>query len=145
MNKIVILMMVLCYVYAAHAKPNEKAVQKEAVKPAGNKEVAKPSSHIVFTEAAQKELKNQKNKKWLISYNGTCGDAPALGFYPDDGGSDFSGLSVQQTGGVIRIEQKIVDLFDEWGAVTVECTDYNGDKPGGEQFMAEFKKADSKE
>jgi len=140
MNKIIFLMMVLGCVYAAHAEPVEKAADKETVKPAEKKEAAKPSSPVVFTEAARAELKNQKNKKWLISYNGTCGDAPALGFYPDDGGSDSKGLLVKQEGAVICIEQKVVALFDEWGSVTVDCTDYNGDKPGGKQFTAEFKK-----
>jgi hypothetical protein len=110
------------------------------VKPAVKNQDAKRSSHLVITAAAQREFKNQKNKKWLISYNGTCSDMPALGFYQDEGRSDSDGLVVQQAGVVIFIEQKTVSLFEEWGDITVDCTDYNGDKPGGKQFIAAFKK-----
>jgi hypothetical protein len=96
---------------------------------------------VIFTEAARAELKAHKNKKWLISYNGTCGDAPALGFYPADGGADSECLKVEHEGVVIMIEKKIVSLFEKWGSVTVDCIDYNGDKPGGKSFLAEFKAA----
>ncbi len=129
-------MMAVCAVYGLHA---EAAAPEAAKKPAEAKEAVKSSCPIVFTEAACKELKSQANKKWLISYNGTCGDAPALGFYQDDGEAGSGDLQVQQNGLKIRIEQKLVALSGEWGVITVDCTDYNGDKPGGKQYVAEFK------
>ena len=138
----IILMMI---VFASYAAAAGDLIKKDDAKPENNKEVVKKVTHLIFTSAAKKELKIQKNKKWLISYNGTCSDQPALGFYQDDGTSDSDGLVVQQAGVIIFVEQKIVCLFEEWGAVIVDCTDYNGAKPGGKQFIAAFKKADVKE
>jgi len=139
MIRTVLWISVMAFCGALHAAGSAKGAACD-VKPPEVKKTVKPSRYIVLTEAARVELKDQKHKKWRITYNGTCGDAPALGFYQDDGESLAGAVTVQQEGAVIRIEQKILALLDEWGAVTVNCIDYNGDKPGGKQFTAELKK-----
>lgn len=130
---VLIVIASLAFVCVGCSAPDEKQPPKKEV-------VAQPQrQHIIFTEAAKTELKQQSNKKWLISYNGTCSGAPALGFFPGDGKEVADGLRVEMEGATIILEKNVANLLEEWGCITLDCIDYNGDAAGGKQFVPEFK------
>lgn len=91
---------------------------------------------LVLSDAARKAMKTQPKKCWSVTYNGTCSDGPALGFYPEVEPLS-GGVDVSQDGFRIYADPKVSELLDKMGPIVVGCTPAGNDYT----FTAEFKNA----
>ena len=79
---------------------------------------------IRITERAAAELKRRAKGgevTWLVTYNGTCAGAPALGFYRAYGDTPEDATAANVRGVELLIENQVADLHGLWGALIIDC------------------------
>ncbi|NQT86201.1 hypothetical protein HQ560_05510 [bacterium] len=80
--------------------------------------------YITVSKEAEAEMRERCKRttiRWLVVYNGTCSDAPALGLYARDQDVPHDAIAGRAKGFDFALTRKVADLLDEWGSVIIEC------------------------
>jgi len=80
-----------------------------------------PAETIKLTTAARAALEKHQGKAWLISYNGLCSGAPALGLYPAGDDAPTKAVSISAGGSAFIVERRVMRCAAKWGVIYVEA------------------------
>jgi len=75
---------------------------------------------IRLTPAAEAALEKHEGKSWLISHNGLCAGAPALGLYLAGDDAPADAVPVSAGGSAFLVERKVMECVAKWGVIHVE-------------------------
>jgi len=91
--------------------------------------VAQGGGWVKLTAAAEAEMTRLAASApdgWIVTYNGTCAGAPALGIYPAAAHVPPDAVAVEVRGVDLLIEADVAGLRDLWGDLVIDYQRENG-------------------